>query len=60
VVRSTVGPRSEPVETFSRYVRSPAAGEALARAHGDEVEQARKRLGGSGKRATKKPSGVKR
>jgi DNA-binding transcriptional LysR family regulator len=60
VVRSTVGPRSEPVETFSRYVRSPAAGEALARAHGDEVEQARKRLGGTGKRATKKPSGVKR
>jgi DNA-binding transcriptional LysR family regulator len=60
VVRSTVGPRSEPVETFSRYVRSPAAGEALARAHGAEVEQARKRLG-TRKRAAKKPaSGVKR
>ncbi len=44
VVRSTVGPASEPVETFSAYMRSPAADEAIARAHGDEIKQARARL----------------
>lgn len=45
VVTSTAGPGSEPVTTFSEWVRSPAAGEALARAHGDEIQQARQRLG---------------
>lgn len=46
VVRSTVGPRSDAVEAFRRYVRSPAAEQALDRAHGVEVEQARERLAG--------------
>ena len=60
VVRSTVGPASEPVKTFSEYLHSPAAGEAIARAHGDEIQQARKRLGGkrqggSGVSAGKRP-----
>jgi LysR family transcriptional regulator, low CO2-responsive transcriptional regulator len=61
VVRSTAGPKSEPVETFSAYIRSPAAGEAIARAHGDEINQARKRLksGVSAGKAGAK-SGVKR
>jgi DNA-binding transcriptional LysR family regulator len=39
VVSSTVGPRSEAVEAFSRYVRSAAARRALTEARGDEIEQ---------------------
>jgi DNA-binding transcriptional LysR family regulator len=44
VVRSTVGPGSEAADAFIEFVRSPAAGQALARSHGDEVERTRKRL----------------
>lgn len=53
VVRSTVGPRSEPVEAFSRYLRSGAAMEAIDRSHGDEIKQARKRLATRRKPAAK-------
>jgi DNA-binding transcriptional LysR family regulator len=44
VVRSTVGPSSQPAEAFTEFVRSPAAGHALARMHGDEIKRSRKRL----------------
>ena len=43
VVRSTVGPGSEATKAFTEFVRSPAAAEALARSHGDEVKRARRR-----------------
>jgi DNA-binding transcriptional LysR family regulator len=43
VVRSTVGPGSEATKTFTEFVRSPAAAEALARSHGDEVKRTRRR-----------------
>jgi LysR family transcriptional regulator, low CO2-responsive transcriptional regulator len=44
VVRSTVGPGSAAAEAFTEFVRSPAAGQALARSHGDEVKRTRGRL----------------
>ena len=44
VVRSTVGPSSEAAEAFIEFVQSPAAAEALARSHGDEVKRTRRRL----------------
>jgi hypothetical protein len=44
VVRSTVGPSSEPTEAFANFVCSPAAREALASAHGDEIQQTRRQL----------------
>ena len=43
VVRSTVGPGSDATEAFIGFVRSPAATEALARSHGDEVRRTRRR-----------------
>jgi len=43
VVRSTVGPGSEAADAFIEFVRSPAAGQALAGSHGDEVKRTRKR-----------------
>jgi DNA-binding transcriptional LysR family regulator len=42
VVRSTVGPGSEATKAFTEFVRSPAAAEALARSHGDEVKRTRR------------------
>ena len=39
VVRSTVGPSSQPAEAFTEFVRSSAAADALARMHGDEIKQ---------------------
>lgn len=42
VVRSTVGPGSEAAKTFTEFVRSPAAAQALARSHGDQVKRTRK------------------
>ncbi|HZA58503.1 MAG TPA: LysR family transcriptional regulator [Solirubrobacterales bacterium] len=44
VVRSTVGPNRESVDAFVAFVASPAARHALARAHGDEVQQTRRQL----------------
>jgi DNA-binding transcriptional LysR family regulator len=44
VVRSTVGPRTEAAEAFTEYVQSSGARHALARSHGDEIQQTRKRL----------------
>jgi DNA-binding transcriptional LysR family regulator len=46
VVRSTIGPGSELAAAFMEFVRSPAAGQALARSHGDEVKRTRGRLAG--------------
>jgi LysR family transcriptional regulator, low CO2-responsive transcriptional regulator len=46
VVRSTIGPGSALAAAFMEFVRSPAAGEALARSHGDEVKRTRGRLAG--------------
>jgi DNA-binding transcriptional LysR family regulator len=43
VVRSIVGPGSEATKAFTEFVRSPAAAEALARSHGDEVKRTRRR-----------------
>ena len=43
VVRSTIGPGSEAAKGFTEFVRSPAAAEALARSHGDEVKRTRRR-----------------
>ena len=43
VVRSTIGPGSEAAKAFTEFVRSPAAAEALARSHGDEVKRTRRR-----------------
>jgi hypothetical protein len=47
VVRSTVGPSPDAAEAFTEFVRSPAAGEALARSRGDEVQQTRRSLSGN-------------
>lgn len=47
VVKSSVGPSCEPAEAFTEYVRSSAARHALARAHGDEIKQTRRRLAAS-------------
>jgi DNA-binding transcriptional LysR family regulator len=55
VVKSTVGPTSDRVDAFIEYVRSSAARAALARAHGDEIKQTRRRMTGRRRR-----SGVKR
>ena len=44
VVRSTVGPERDPVRAFVGFVESPAARHALARAHGDEIQQTRRGL----------------
>jgi LysR family transcriptional regulator, low CO2-responsive transcriptional regulator len=44
VVRSTVGPNRDSVDAFIAFVESPAARHALARAHGDEVQQTRRQL----------------
>jgi LysR family transcriptional regulator, low CO2-responsive transcriptional regulator len=44
VVSSTVGPNRESVKAFADYVESSASRHALARAHGDEVQQTRRRL----------------
>lgn len=44
VVRSKVGPVAEPADAFTEYVQSSAARHALARTHGDEIQQTRKRL----------------
>jgi LysR family transcriptional regulator, low CO2-responsive transcriptional regulator len=46
VVRSTIGPGSALAAAFREFVRSPAAGRALARSHGDEVKRTRRRLAG--------------
>jgi DNA-binding transcriptional LysR family regulator len=46
VVRSTIGPGSELAAAFMEFVRSPGAGQALARSHGDEVKRTRGRLAG--------------
>jgi DNA-binding transcriptional LysR family regulator len=51
VFTSSVGPRSAPAEAFREYVTSPAARQALARAHGEEIRQARRRLADRGRRA---------
>lgn len=44
VVRSTVGPGSEAAEAFIEFVGSPAAAQALARSHGNQVKRTRRRL----------------
>ncbi|MBM3666080.1 MAG: LysR family transcriptional regulator [Actinobacteria bacterium] len=44
VVRSSVGPNRESVDAFHAFITSPAARHALARAHGDEVQQTRNQL----------------
>ena len=44
VVRSTVGPSSKAADAFTEFVRSAAAGQAIAGSHGDEVRSSRKRL----------------
>jgi DNA-binding transcriptional LysR family regulator len=46
VVRSTIGPGSALAAAFMEFVRSPAAGQALARSHGDEVKRTRGRMAG--------------
>jgi DNA-binding transcriptional LysR family regulator len=46
VVRSTVGPGSAAANAFTQFVRSPEGAETLARSHGDEVRQTRRRLRG--------------
>ena len=43
VVRSRVGPGSAATKAFTEFVHSPAAAEALARSHGDEVKRTRRR-----------------
>jgi DNA-binding transcriptional LysR family regulator len=44
VVRSKVGPGRSSADAFTKYVSSAAARHALARAHGDEVQQTKRRL----------------
>src|SRR5262249_15454273 len=51
VVRSTVGPGSTAAATFTDFVRSSEGAKALARSHGHEVRQTRRRLRGSGAQA---------
>jgi len=46
VVRSTVGPGSEAADAFTEFVRSPAARQAIAQSHGDELRQTRRGLRG--------------
>lgn len=47
VVRSAIGPLREPVQAFIAYVGSASARQAIARAHGEELEQTRATLAAS-------------
>lgn len=44
VVRSAVGPLREPAQDFIAYVQSEAARQAMASAHGDDLQQSRATL----------------